>query len=53
MKKLVKMGVTLAAATSMTIATPAYAAKDGEAGYAIGCLIGWWVFGLTETCQEL
>lgn len=55
MKKLFKAGLLSLAVLSMSAAAPVYARSkpDGERGYALGCLIGWWVFGLTETCKEL
>ncbi|UYV16339.1 hypothetical protein [Porphyrobacter sp. ULC335] len=53
MKKLIKVAVVSMVAVSVGTAAPAYAGKDGESGYALGCLIGWWVFGLKNTCGEL
>lgn len=53
MKRIWKIGLVSATALTMGLAAPAHAGKDGESGYALGCLIGWWVFGLTETCGEL
>lgn len=53
MKNVLKMGIISVVALSMSTAAPAYAGKDGESGYALGCLVGWLFFGLSETCQEL
>ena len=53
-KKYTKHAVMLAAAAGLAFTSaPAMASKDGEYGYTLGCLMGWLLFGLTETCKEL
>ncbi len=52
MKKILT-AVALAGALSLPMAAPAQAAKDGETGYAIGCMILWHVFDMWTACQEI
>jgi len=52
MKKIITAAV-IAGTLALSSAAPAQAARDGEVGYAIGCLILWHGFGMWDLCQEL
>jgi len=52
MKKILT-AAAVAGALSLAAIAPAQAARDGETGYAVGCMILWHVFGMWDLCQEI
>ena len=52
MKKVITAAV-IAGTLALSTAAPAQAARDGETGYAIGCMVLWHVFGMWDLCQEM
>lgn len=51
MKKIIATAV-VASTLALSAVAPAQAARDGETGYTIACLIHW-LSGRTQLCQEL
>lgn len=51
MKKILT-AVAISAALTLSVAAPAQAARDGETGYRLGCMI-MWLTGHMELCQEI